>query len=242
MLSSTSVSSIGNIHRRVIVFFFFFPFCTSEFRFSVVQRKEPRWRQRDLDGGWIFPLQMNTVQGSEGLLSDGLRLASTKGSRSIVHTSDDAGWMLDTDPSTWTGCLWRRAQKAEAKKVRSKWFIFLVLADEICECSFFPPLELSTLYDRRRSSVKVRVWRYLRCWVLNWPKPQTGIFAQVLSDLELWRVSVPAEMPCAPFFCCCYCCCCCWKGCEKIHFVFLWSSRSCRVSHVQAFRVTEELL
>lgn len=207
MLSSTSVSSIGNLHRRML-FLYFFPFCSSEFRFSVVQRMETRWRRRDLDGGWIFLYKWTQCRGakdSSQTVWDWLSL-----NRSYVWW---CGWMPDTDPSTWTGCLGRRAQKAEAKKREIKWLIFLVLADERREGSIFPRA-LDSLRPTQKFC-QVRVWRYLR--VLNWPKPQTQIFAQVhpsvwfgtLKSLSShWNAS-------RSFFFFFRCCCCCWKALKR---------------------------
>lgn len=141
MLSSTSVSSTGNIHRRVIVFPFVVP--------SVVQRKESRWSPRGTRPGWRmdFSLQMNTVQGSEGLLSDRLRPALTKGCRSIVHTS------VQIDAGHWSQCMDQLVMTMSPKswsKSEIKWFFFS---------------QSSQLF-----MTDAEVWRYLRCWVLNWAK------------------------------------------------------------------------
>lgn len=133
MLSSTSISSTGNIHRRVIVFPFVVP--------SVVERSCGGVRVGlAVHAIWMdFSLQMNTVQGSEGLLSDPLRLALTKGSRSGVQSS------VQVDAGRWSKCvtqLFMTTCPRSWSKSEIKWFIFLVLAGERRECSLF--LELST--------------------------------------------------------------------------------------------------
>lgn len=131
--------------------------------------------ERDLDGGWIFPYKWAQCKGakdSSRIVWD--RLWQKAVAQLFIRLCRS---MLDTDPSAWTSWLWRWAQKAEAK-VRSN-------------DSFFP--KLSTLYDRRRS---VKIFTMLSVKLGQNQRP----LSLILNSLQPWRVSVPAEMPCAPFF------------------------------------------
>lgn len=110
MLSSTSVSSIGNIHRRVIVF----PF--------VVRSSGSVWCSERSRGGIRVDLTANAIWMADGFFFTSEHSARERRTvwdwlwqkaltRSFIRLCRS---MLDADPSAWTSCLWRCAQK-EAK-------------------------------------------------------------------------------------------------------------------------------
>lgn len=227
MLSSTSVSPIGNIHRCVIVFTF------------VVQVQCVR-QQRSRGGVRVTP-PVDAVDGEWIFLYERIQWTGWKDSSQVVW-----GWLwqkafaqsfmcpctaiLDTDPSVWTSWLWRCAQrKTEAKVRRIDSSLLFCQMKKMVKALF---IELSTPCDRRGGCVKSARWDIFDGGWRTGQKQGLGSRTSTNPCLTLnsWTLKSLSS---------------CWsasrsffsmlKGSEKIHFVFLWSSCSCRVGHVQVF-------
>ena len=168
MLSSTSVSSIGNIHRRVIVFPFRVPGSGSV------------WCSERSRGGLRVDLAVRAIWVADGFFFTNKQCKGAKDSSQMVW-----GWLWQKAPTQSFIRPCRSMLHTDRgpvvydevpKKLEQKWdqMIHLSCSGRWKTWMLFFPGALNFLW-LTQNFCQVCVWRYLRCWVLNRPKPQTRI-------------------------------------------------------------------
>lgn len=198
MLSITSVSSIGNIHRRVIVFPFVVPSSGSVW-----------WSEGvSLDGGWIFLSKWTQCRGakdSSQVVSDWLWQKALPQSFSRL-----CRLMLEPGPSVWTSSLWRCAQKSEAKeRAIDSSLLFWQMKDSNALFSSSSQLFLSDAEVLSR--LRVKIFTVLS---VELTKTTDSDLAQVHPFVWFWTLCKPEESQ-FPLKCLVLLFFCCWKALKR---------------------------